>query len=113
MEIKTAQFRSDIYCAGIFSAIAFAASLFLTIIPAVGMFFAFIAAAVIGFFTGWFAAPLWGRIVLGTSALTGFIAALCIRGTQRFFISAAALMLCLALGAISGAICGNAHDKRA
>jgi len=109
--MKIAETRNDIHCACIFGIIALLVSFGITVLPVVGVFLAFIVAIVIGFFTGWFDAPTWGRIVLGVSAFAGFIAALCIRGTQRFFLCAAILIMCMLLGALIGVARGNAQSK--
>lgn len=113
MKIAATQLRNDIYCACIFGTIALGASFGVTILPIVGVFFAFIVAVIIGFFTGWFDAPVWGRVVLGISALVGFIAALLIRGTQRFFLCTVVLIMSMLLGALIGVARGNAQDKTA
>ena len=111
MKIAATQLRNDIYCACIFGTIALLVSFGITVLPIVGVFLAFIVAAIVGFFTGWFDAPVWGRIVLGVSALTGFIAALLMRGTQRFLLYIAVLIMGMLLGALIGVARGNAQSK--
>lgn len=111
MKIAATQLRIDIYCAGIFGTIALAVSFGSMVLPTVGIFLSFIVAAVVGFFTGWFDAPAWGRVILGISALTGFITALLIRGTQKVFLYTAVLMICMLFGALIGIARGNAQSK--
>ena len=111
--MKIAETRNDIHCACIFVTIALLVSFGITVLPVVGVFLAFIVAAIVGFFTGWFNAPVWGRIVLGVSAFAGFIAALLMRGTQRFFLCTAIFTMGMLLGALIGVARGNAQSKAA
>lgn len=109
MKTETTQLRTDIYYALIFSTLVLALSFSSTLI---GMLLAIPFAVVIGFFIGWLDAPVWGRIALGMSAVTGFIAALLVRGTQGVFLHIAVLLICILLGALIGiARGGTTHDK--
>ena len=112
MKNTVTELKTDIYCACVFSIIAFVVSFGMTRIPIVGTLLSFPAAAVIGFFIGWFAAPVWGRILLVVCAFVGFTLALFMRGTQSILMLTVSLTICLLLSAVIGTVRGNAHERK-